>query len=155
MANNYSPELSNSVKDWLDNREWRYTFDANRGVYQFSSKLDSTVQRCTVSVYVRNEGISFISRIPINVMEAKKPAVAEFITRINYELVDGNFEMDYADGEIRFRMYIHCGDTIPSADNLEDHIMIPFAVWENYGDAFLSVLFANVEPQIALSQDSK
>ena len=35
--------------------------------------------------------------------EARRAAVAEFITRVNYGMVLGNFEMDYSDGEIRYK----------------------------------------------------
>ena len=35
--------------------------------------------------------------------QATRPAMAELLTRINYGLIHGNFEMDYDDGEIRMK----------------------------------------------------
>ena len=155
MANNYSSELVESIKGLLGGRNWEYTFDVNHGIFQIRSGLDSSVQSCTVYIHLRSDGISSIGKISIDVMEARQSAIAEFITRINYKLKDGSFQMDYSDGEVRFKMYMNCGETIPSADSLERLFVIPFIMWEKYGNAFLSVLFANVEPRIALSQESK
>ncbi|MHB8646935.1 MAG: YbjN domain-containing protein [Thermomicrobiales bacterium] len=33
----------------------------------------------------------------------RRPAVAEFLTRVNYYMAIGNFEMDYDEGEIRYK----------------------------------------------------
>lgn len=48
----------------------------------------------------------FYSVSPVNAPENKRSAIAEFIARINYILTVGNFEMDFADGEIRYRTSI-------------------------------------------------
>ena len=34
--------------------------------------------------------------------EIKRQDIAEYLTRANYGMVMGNFEMDYSDGEIRY-----------------------------------------------------
>jgi hypothetical protein len=36
--------------------------------------------------------------------------MAEFLTRANYGMVIGNFEMDYADGEVRFKTSVDVED---------------------------------------------
>lgn len=46
------------------------------------------------------------SQVPWNTPEGQRGAMAEAITRINFGLPLGNFEMDYADGEIRFKTSI-------------------------------------------------
>ena len=42
--------------------------------------------------------------VPLRVPEASRPAIAEAITRANYGLLLGNFEMDFGDGELRFKV---------------------------------------------------
>ena len=39
----------------------------------------------------------------VDVPAERRPAVAELLTRINVGLVCGNLEMDWQDGEVRFR----------------------------------------------------
>ncbi|MEW6280806.1 MAG: YbjN domain-containing protein [Candidatus Eremiobacterota bacterium] len=48
--------------------------------------------------------------LPARAPEEARPAVAEFITRVNYGMAVGNFELDYGDGEIRFKTYVASED---------------------------------------------
>jgi hypothetical protein len=40
---------------------------------------------------------------PVAVPEERRPAVAEFLTRANYGMRIGNFELDFTDGEVRYK----------------------------------------------------
>jgi len=44
---------------------------------------------------------------PQRVPEERRRDVSEFLTRANYGLADGNFELDFDDGEIRFKSVLH------------------------------------------------
>ena len=39
--------------------------------------------------------------------EGRREDVAQFLTRTNYGLAAGNFELDFEDGEIRYKTAIH------------------------------------------------
>jgi hypothetical protein len=44
---------------------------------------------------------------PQRVPEERRLDVSEFLTRANYGLADGNFELDFDDGEVRFKSVLH------------------------------------------------
>ncbi|PIE20092.1 MAG: hypothetical protein CSA66_01585 [Proteobacteria bacterium] len=50
-----------------------------------------------------HEQLVFYSLTPDDVPEGRRAAVGELFNRLNYGLVVGNFEIDYDDGEIRYR----------------------------------------------------
>jgi hypothetical protein len=54
---------------------------------------------------VREEASQFIflSTLSEKAPEDRRPVVAEFLTRANFGLNIGNFEMDFSDGEIRYK----------------------------------------------------
>jgi len=54
------------------------------------------------------------SVLPEQVPEDRRPAIALLLTRINYGLILGNFEMDVEDGEVRLKASIDFGGTEPS-----------------------------------------
>jgi len=56
----------------------------------------------------RTEQAQFVFYLvcPVNAPENKRSPVAEFITRANYGTIIGNFELDYTDGEIRYKTSI-------------------------------------------------
>ena len=48
----------------------------------------------------------FYSVAPVRAPAVLRPAVAEYLTRANWGLILGNFELDYGDGEVRFKSSI-------------------------------------------------
>jgi hypothetical protein len=49
------------------------------------------------------QALVVLSEWPERVPEHRRLAMAEFLTRANYGLTIGNFELDFADGEVRFK----------------------------------------------------
>lgn len=50
---------------------------------------------------------------PERVPEERRPDVSEFLTKANYGLADGNFELDFDDGEVRYKTVLHVqGDAL-------------------------------------------
>ncbi len=45
----------------------------------------------------------FYSAAPVDVPAEKRPAMAEFIARANYNTLVGNFELDVEDGDLRYK----------------------------------------------------
>ena len=50
---------------------------------------------------------------PERVPEERRLDVSEFLTKANYGLADGNFELDFDDGEVRYKTVLHVqGDAL-------------------------------------------
>ena len=49
------------------------------------------------------EEFLFYAVAPIKTPDEVRPAVSEYVTRANYGLRIGNFELDYGDGEVRYK----------------------------------------------------
>ena len=82
---------------------------------------------------------------PITVPEEKRTAISEFITRANYGLTNGNFEMDFSDGELRYKTTISQHDLLRN-DTAAFHSMIFLmglgpSMWQRYGDNLAALLF--------------
>ena len=56
---------------------------------------------CLGRVDEEKQLVLFYSYCPIKAPEDKRPILADFLTRANYGLYVGNFEMDFNDGEVR------------------------------------------------------
>jgi hypothetical protein len=72
-------------------------------IYQMSFAGEHGPITCYAQVRVEEELLLFYAVAPTRVDEARRSAVAEFITRANYGLWIGNFEMDWGDGEVRYK----------------------------------------------------
>src|SRR5438552_11284376 len=73
-------------------------------VFETTFALQHATHRCRV-IPIENERQQFLfySLCPVRVPQQSRAAISEFVTRANSGLIIGNFEMDFADGEVRFR----------------------------------------------------
>ena len=96
----------------------------------------------TIFIRAREEERQLIvlSVFPEHVPDELLAAMAEFVTRANYGLNIGNFEMDYDDGEVRFRTSIDFEDA-PLLDSLAATLISAnVAVMDDYFAGITAVL---------------
>ena len=104
--------LLEQVRDYLDTQEWNYDVRGQEEEEYMIMRMNlKTVDACT-TVMRSFDDDSFVvySIFPIKVPEDKRSEIAEFITPANYGLNHGNFEMDFDDGEIRYKTTAIWGD---------------------------------------------
>ncbi|MEM8604328.1 MAG: YbjN domain-containing protein, partial [Cyanobacteria bacterium P01_H01_bin.121] len=77
----------------------------------FSFKGDNGAWNCYAQALEDDQQFAFYSVLTVQAPVEKRPLMAEFITRANYSLIIGNFEMDYDDGEIRYKTSIVVQDS--------------------------------------------
>jgi len=65
---------------------------------------------CFVQAREAQEHLVVYSVLPVLVPEERRDEIAGFITRANYDLPIGNFEMDYGDGEVRYKTSVDLED---------------------------------------------
>lgn len=88
--------------------------------------------------------------IPIRVPKGCRPAVAEAITRANFGLKVGNFEMDFDDGELRYQIaHLLAGDSL-DGETVRRLIGTTMAMMDRYLPAILSVIYGNELPADAV-----
>lgn len=85
--------------------------------------------------------------IPAN----KRPAVAELITRINYGMFIGNFEMDYDDGELRYKTSVDIEDGELTSNLIRPIVYLNFNRMDKYLPAIQAVVEDGMAPRPALN----
>jgi hypothetical protein len=70
----------------------------------------------------------------------RKDEVARFISRVNWELSIGNFEMDHEDGFVRFRSSIAFSNTVLTEALIRNAILAAMQAVEIYADPVVDVL---------------
>ena len=104
--------LLDIVREYFDEMDWPITLAEGalpskdeKGILTKFHGENGELE-CYGIVDEAQERFVFYSECPVPAPENKLAAVAEFITRANHELVMGNFEFDYSDGEILFKTSI-------------------------------------------------
>ena len=90
------------------------------------------------------------SQAPWETPEEQRNAMAELLTRINFGLPLGNFEMDYADGEIRFKTSIDLSGAALNGELFEDLYEPNIATMDVYLPALEAVRDGRMTPLAAV-----
>lgn len=82
---------------------WKFTKVDDRPVIRlpFQGKTASWI--CYAQAREEDERFLFYAVCPLRAPKETYPAMCEFLTRANYGMIIGNFEMDVSDGEIRYK----------------------------------------------------
>lgn len=125
---------------------------AENRAYRMAYNGGNAELRCVARINVEAEQFFFYAIATIKVPEAARPAVAEFLTRANYGLRIGNFEMDFSDGEVRYKSSLDFeGD--PLTGNLIRNAIYPAVNnLDEYMPGLLKVAFGSATPQEAIQE---
>ncbi len=94
----------------------------------------------------------FYSVSPANTPEPKRMAMAEFLTRANYGLIIGNFELDFNDGEVRFKTSIDVeGDQLTSA-LIKQMVYANVFTFDKYLPGVMKIMYTDVPPLDAVNE---
>jgi hypothetical protein len=121
-------------------------------------------KRVTLSMSGKNANFRFTARItneddylqvtanyPFSVREEKlRSSTAELITRANYCMPLGKFEMDMADGEVRFHLTHVIGELGLTSEMIERHFMTAYFTMDRYFPAFMQHIHAGYTPEDAV-----
>lgn len=155
---NSRPENQNGLQafdlltNFLDQDEWFPRRIDGKYAYSMSYTGKNGDLRCYAIVRVDLEEFLFYAVAPIKVPDEVRPAVAEYITRANYGLRIGNFELDYSDGEVRYKSSIDFEGQSLTADLLRNAIYPAVHTMDRYLTGLLRVSFGGATPHEAIGE---
>lgn len=150
----YSENVMNPVKEYLDWQEWKYTFDQDRGIFQFGLGIHSRMKNIRYLIQLNEHDYNVYGVCPVsadNEDEDQMHQMMEFMCRANYGMRDGNFELDVNDGEIRFKTYVNANGVDLTQEIVEKSIQIPAAMFKRYGPGILQVIFNGTSAKDAVA----
>ena len=144
--------IVDALRDWLDDDDWRYEYDAEHQVIKTGVALRNKLRSARIFIPVREEeSYSVIAVSPINGDPANLGEMLKYLTMANYGLASGCFELDVRDGEIHYKIYVNCRglDTLPK-EIIEASVYVCYSMMERYGNgiAALAMGFSDAETEI-------
>jgi hypothetical protein len=137
---------------FLDDDGWYPQPIDGQHAYRTYYKGKNGELRCYAQIRVDLEQFIFYAVSTIKVPEESRMAVAEFITRANYGLRIGNFELDYSDGEVRYKSSLDLeGEAL--APNLIRNALYPAVqTMDSYLAGLMKVSFGGRTPFEAIDE---
>ncbi|MGE5379689.1 MAG: YbjN domain-containing protein [Methylocystaceae bacterium] len=97
------------------------------------------------------EGCLFYCNCPVKAPEALRIEAAKFLTLANYGLIVGNFEMDWSDGEIRFKTSLYSNGQEFSSELMEPLVWNNLVIMDKYFPGLMALLYGNLNAEAAVS----
>ena len=139
----YSTELAGVIRQFLDDDDWHYEFVEERGFFHFGYRVPGKIKKVEAVIDVKDDAFITYVICPMCVDIDDKNQMAEmmkFLTMSNYGLINGNWELDIRDGEIRYKCYVNCDGIVPSYNVIKDTLGFPAAMYHRYGPGMLQIL---------------
>lgn len=140
------------LSNYLDDDEWFPRRIEGKYAYSMSYSGKNGDLRCYAIVRVDLEEFLFYAVAPVKVPDEVRPAVAEYLTRANYGLRIGNFELDYSDGEVRYKSSLDFEGQTLSSDLIRNAIYPAVHTMDRYLSGLLRVSFGGATPHEAIEE---
>ena len=92
-----------ATKAWLATTGWRFMEHPERSYVAFPCQGRHALWQCYAMANEERERFVFHAVAAVRAPEAARLEVAEYITRVNYRVLLGNFYLDFSDGEIGYK----------------------------------------------------
>lgn len=138
------------VQDFFSSHGWPYTHIQGETVLVMNFSGRSGNWSCYAQAKDDRDQFIFYSVCPVKASEEKRMLMAEFLTRANFGLTLGNFEMDFHDGEVRYKTSIDVEDDRLSEALIKQIVHANVMIMDHYLPGILSVLFGDRSPSDAI-----
>jgi hypothetical protein len=142
--------LFDAVKKYFGDSPWVATQFTGQPVLRFTHEGANGRWTCIAHAREAEERFTFYSIGLATSPEELRGPLAEFITRANFGLIIGNFEMDLDDGEVRFKTSIDVeGDRLRSV-YIDSLVRINIQMMDKYLPGLRGVVEARMSPYEAI-----
>jgi hypothetical protein len=136
---------------FLDQDGWYPQQLEDRAVYRVFFNGKNGELRCYAQIHHSLEHLLFYAVAPVKAPVECRPAVAEFITRANYGMRIGNFEMDYSDGEIRYKSSVDFEGETLTHNWIRNAIYPAVQTMDRYLNGLMAVIYGGKTPADAVA----
>ena len=129
----------------FDGDKWNYEVHDEIAFVGGIGGLDGKINNLKFYIIVGDETVTCYHTAPIKVPVEQRAAVCEFITRANDNLINGNFEMDFNDGQLRYKATVSQNDLlrddVTALRSMNYLMALGLTMWMRYGDNLAALLF--------------
>ncbi len=144
--------IFDSMVQFFREDDWKFRQIEGRPILQMGFSGESGSWMCYAQAQDDRQRFIFYSVMESKVPADRRPAVAEFLTRANYGLVLGNFEMDFSDGEVRYKTSIDVEGGALAQPMIRTMVYTNILMMDRYLPGIMSVVYAGVPPAEAIAQ---
>ncbi len=121
----------------LQAEDWHYEGDDDNFKILCGARGEDIPMEVHIHVDPERQIVTLLSELPFSVPEEKRVEMAIAISAVNYALVDGNFDYNFMDGTVLFRMTSSYRESLIGKDVLKYMLYVSCKIVDDYNDKFL------------------
>lgn len=130
---------------FFKSQDWQYHIVGGESTAIFTINGKNGSFRCLADVQEDNKVFIFYSICNFNCPQEQLQVIAELITKLNYNRIFGNFELDYSDGEVRYKTSAYYSTSILEDEVIENVIMNNVVSMDTALKGLLTAMLSKVE----------
>lgn len=149
-------DLQQIAKYYRDDMKLNFALEEENNRIRFSMDTD-VMKEVRFMAYQENDStMLFLTYLPMKIPQDKRAEVAAYITRANYGLHVGNFEMDWNDGELRYKTTgVADPQSMPGLEVIRRLTYVGFSMFDRYVPGVLSILYGGKTAAEAIAEAEK
>ena len=138
--------MFDKVATYLDETGIPFAKNESGDTITFLARMHNSSFHCVLEIKEPMSFLVFYTTISSIVPENRRAAISELLTRINYNTLIGNFEMDFGDGEIRYKTSIDYEGTELSHKTLGNLISANLSIADDYFYTIVKGISTDLSP---------
>ncbi|MDP8225211.1 MAG: YbjN domain-containing protein [Candidatus Lernaella stagnicola] len=147
-----SGTLIQQVEEFLKANDWKFTVMDDNSLIRMGFQGDNGSWTCLIRCKEKEGFVLIYSILPNNIPEPNRQAIAEYLTRANYGMRVGNFEMDFEDGEVRCKTGISINAAEITQEIIKDLLYINLVTTDKYLPGINKVVYGDANPAETIQQ---
>ena len=138
--------MFHQIINFFKQQNWEYTTIKDKTIVFLGINGENGRFQCIADINEDEKKLIFFSVCGTNVPDEKKLEMCELLTRLNSGKFLGNFEMDYEDGEIRYKTSMVLGSELIEPEILEYTIMTNILTMDISLSGLMKMINDNITP---------
>ena len=149
--------LMGRVIKFFKEDDWRFTEVEGQTALRLGVNGENASYSCFARVREEQCQFVFYTIMDTKIPEGKRQAVADYLTRANYGMPLGNFEMDFSDGEVRSKNSISVIDSVDSLTSplIKKIVYSTIVMMDKYYPGIMAVVFGGKSPEESIREIEK
>ena len=134
------------IINFFKQQNWEYTAIKGKTIVFLGINGENGRFQCIADINEDEKKFIFYSICGTNVPDEKRLNMCELLVRLNFGKFLGNFEMDYEDGEIRYKTSMLFGSELIEPEILEYTIMTNILTMDTSLSGLMKMINDNITP---------
>jgi hypothetical protein len=151
LAETSSTTILEQVIKFFTTDDWSFTKLQGQSALVLAFQGTHGEWTCYAQAREEQQQFIFYSLCPLKSSDGNRSAIAEFLTHANYGMMIGNFELDYTDGEIRYKTSIDVEDATLTDALIKTLVYTNITMMDTYLPGISAIVTQGLSPEAAIA----